>query len=346
MRKMLVLGSDYYTLQVVLEARKLGVYVIVADLMDTSPTKEAANESWLVSTADIDLLERKCIENEVGAIMFGASDFNVGKARTLCKRLKLPIYCDSEEAWIASRDKAIFKEICKENGAPVAKDYYLSAEPTREELDRIEYPVVVKPVDLSGNRGITFCYDEMQLLEGYKYAQSVTKNSKIIIERKLAGTTYNINYVVGSGTIRLASFAESTHAKDQPSYVYSFSRNANRFLKQYLREVNDSVIKTFESLNCKEGIVWIDAIRDEAEGKFYVLEMGYRFPAALASSPFYEHVTGFNPVKWMVECALGEKHDENNMPAPLIGGNIPTVAIASMFAKKVEISRALKAWIN
>ena len=45
-------------------------------------------------------------------------------------------------------------------------------------------------------------------------------------------------------------------------------------------------------------------------------------------------MTGFNPVKWMVECALGEKHDENNMPAPLIGGNIPTVAIASMFAKK------------
>ena len=73
--KLLILGSDFVTISVVKEAKKLGIYVIVADLMQNSPTKEEADEAWLISTTDIDLLEQKCKEEKVIAIMFGASDF-------------------------------------------------------------------------------------------------------------------------------------------------------------------------------------------------------------------------------------------------------------------------------
>ncbi|MBR5948717.1 MAG: hypothetical protein IKZ82_08765, partial [Clostridia bacterium] len=62
MKKLLILGSDFGTLQVVREARALGIYVIVADTMPTSPTKELADEAWLISTTDTDLLIEKCRE--------------------------------------------------------------------------------------------------------------------------------------------------------------------------------------------------------------------------------------------------------------------------------------------
>lgn len=77
MRKLLVLGSDYGTLDIVHEAKKRGIYVIVADLMETSPTKEVADEVWLISTTDTDLLEQKCREVGVTAVITGASDFNI-----------------------------------------------------------------------------------------------------------------------------------------------------------------------------------------------------------------------------------------------------------------------------
>ena len=48
--KLLVLGSDFGTIQVVKEAKKCGLYVIVADLMEDSPTKKNADEAWLIST--------------------------------------------------------------------------------------------------------------------------------------------------------------------------------------------------------------------------------------------------------------------------------------------------------
>lgn len=60
MRKLLILGSDFGTLQVVREAHKMGLYVIAADLMEISPTKQEADEAWLLSSTDTDTLVRKC----------------------------------------------------------------------------------------------------------------------------------------------------------------------------------------------------------------------------------------------------------------------------------------------
>ncbi len=155
--KLLVLGSDFGTLDIVREAKKQGLYVIVTDLMDTSPAKEAADESWHISTTEIDILEKKCRELEVKGILAGASDFNLTLVRELCKRLNLPVYCDNDYAWRVSSDKSEFKKICCSLGAPVAAGYELTDELSEEQLDKIQYPVVIKPVDKCGNTGMSYC---------------------------------------------------------------------------------------------------------------------------------------------------------------------------------------------
>lgn len=334
MKKMLVLGSDFFTLSVVKEAQKQGVYVIVADLMENSPTKSAANEKWLVSTADLDKLQKLCIENSVSAIMFGASDFNVEKGRELCRRLNLPIYCDSELAWNASRNKSLFKKVCKEVGVPVARDYKLTDALSENEIKDVVYPVVVKPVDKSGNRGVTFCSNREELIEGYNFARSISDVEDIIVEQKLTGTEHHVCYAVGNGDVRLVSFAEANHDSKQASNIYSFERNTSRFLKQYIDEVNDYVIAVFKKLECREGVVWVDTMRDENDGKFYILEMGYRFAGAMASCPLYEKVSGFNAVKWMVESSLGINHTSDLMPKALNSAYKSTLGLAHMFTKK------------
>ena len=90
-KKILVLGSDYGTIDLVREAHRMGLYVIVADLMETSPTKEEADEKWLISTTDISTLERQCRESKVCGVVTGASDFNTSCSRSLCERLGLPV---------------------------------------------------------------------------------------------------------------------------------------------------------------------------------------------------------------------------------------------------------------
>ncbi len=341
-RKMLVLGSDYFTLQVVLEAKRQNVYVIVSDLMETSPTKEMADEQWMISTNDIDLLEAKCKEHGVTAVMYGASDFNTGNGRQLCKRLGLPLYCQDDYAWSVSRNKGEFKRVCKSVGAPVSPDYEIAGLDDREAIDRVVYPVVVKPVDKSGNRGVSYCYNKEELLEAYRYAREISDNQQIIVERMLKGTEHNVCYIVADGELKLSSFSELYHHPSQLANIYSFEINASRFLEQYIQEVNESLKKVFQKIGCKEGIVWVDSMRDETDGKFYILEMGYRFPAALASCAMNEKITGIDPVKWMVECALGVHHKKEDMPGELTGPSKKKLALVHLFSTQSGVIHKIK----
>ena len=187
---------------------------------------------------------------------------------------------------------------------------------TEEELSSVVFPVVVKPVDKSGNRGMSYCDNRNELVEAYREARSISDCERIIVERRLKGTEFNVNYTCADGEVNLTCFCILHHEPGQLSNLYSFELSSSLYLKQWLEEVNDNLIAAFKKAGCKEGIVWVDAIRDEQDGKFYLLEMGYRFPGAMVNVP-YEKVYGFSSIKWMLECALGVKHTADDLPRPL-----------------------------
>ena len=188
MKKMLMLGTSYGSIEMIRYAKAKGAYTIVTDYLEPekSIAKLEADEYWMINTAELDLLEEKCRTQHVNAVICGISEFNLEMCMKLCQRLGLPCYCN-EEAWSYSRDKEKFKKLCKELGVPVAADYFLSDALTSEELEKVVYPVVVKPVDMSGNRGISFCYNDEELVKAYHYAKSVSKSDKIIVEKMLHG---------------------------------------------------------------------------------------------------------------------------------------------------------------
>lgn len=314
-KTLLVLGSDYGTIDLVREAHRMGMYVIVADLMESSPTKQEADEAWLISTTEIDVLEAKCREVGVSGVLTGASDFNTTCCRKLCKRLGLPLYCDSDLAWEAARNKRLFKDLCKEAGAPVAKDFIITSIDDESVLDSVTYPVVVKPVDKSANRGMSYCNNREELVEAYNYAKSISDHDTIIVEKELHGPEFAAHYVVAEGKARLLYFGSEHHQPGQRNNQYSLVYTTSAYLPQYLEEVNGYLINVFQKAGCKEGIVWVECIRDD-DGHFYLFEMGYRFGATMLYT-WYEKVMGFNSVRWMIEYATGKTHKLSDLPEGL-----------------------------
>lgn len=188
MKKLLMLGTSLISKEMVEYAKSIGVYTIVTDYLEPekSRAKLVADEYWMINVAEVDLLERKCREEGITAVICGISEFCLEVCMELCKRLGFPCYC-TPEAWHFSRDKDDFKKLCKSIGAPVATDYHLSDELSEDELNGVKFPVVVKPVDMSGNRGISYCYNKEELVSAYKYARSLSKSDKIIVEKMLKG---------------------------------------------------------------------------------------------------------------------------------------------------------------
>lgn len=318
MKKLLILGSTCKgTIQMVERAQRQGIYTIVTDYIDPkdAPAKLLADEYWMINTADVDALEAKCREEKIDGVVNAISTFNAGITMELTRRLGLPCYATSE-AWHYTVDKRSFKDLCKKVGVPVAEDYYVSDPPTQEELDAIRFPVVTKAIDLSANRGMSYCYNQEDVVKGCEYARSMSASKTVVVERMLKGTEYEAHYVLANGEASLYCFAPLLPQPGLLANCYGVTTTATNNLDRYLEEVDPYFKKLLKEAGCHEGIAWMEMMLDE-DGHFYVLEMGYRLSGDLIEIAV-EKSSGFDSFQWLVDVAMGVKHTAEDLPPSLV----------------------------
>ena len=183
-KKLLILGGTSGETPIVERAKKFGIYTIVADYhtdYSYSPAKLVADEAWDVSWSDVDTLEQMCKEHHVDGVIAGFSEFRVENAIKLCERLCLPCYATMEQLDI-TRDKIKFKNVCRENGVPVVREYGSLEEVTH-------YPVIVKPTDRAGTIGVTVADSYEELIVAYDYAMEMSVCKSVIIEDFICNAT-------------------------------------------------------------------------------------------------------------------------------------------------------------
>ena len=311
--KLLMLGTCKGSIEMIKTAKKKGYYTIVTDYLEPekSKAKLISDEYWMINTGDIDALEKKCLEEKVNGIVSGVSEFNLEVTMELCSRLGLQCYC-TPEAWHYSRNKYDFKKLCKEAGVRMAEDYFISNPPKPEELAAVHYPVVVKAIDLSSNRGMSYCYNEDELIKACEYARGMSQSDTIIVERMLKGPEVSAVYVMAEGEIRLLSFCSMNHQPGEPENCYCISTTESKYLYRFLKEENEDIIRALKKVGCREGFAWVEMIVDE-DGHFYLLEMGYRLCGDEINIPL-RTVARFDVHEWIMDYALGHRHSVDDLP--------------------------------
>lgn len=315
-KKLLMLGGTGKGCRELLEyAKAQGIYTIVTDFdsPEKSPAKQISDEYWMISTDDFDALEKKCREVGINGVCSGISTFCIPATIELCKRLGLQAYC-TLEAWHYTMNKGDFKELCRSCNVPVATDYFVSNPVKETELQQIKFPVVVKAVDQSANRGMSYCNNIDEIIPAIEYAHSFSKNSNVIIERMLHGIEYTAYYALADGEASLINLFSDLSQPGTPNNCYSVNSTACDKLDVYLKEIDPFFKKALKKGGMTDGVCWIELILDE-DGHFYVIEMGYRMSGDMMAIPICD-VTGFNSYKWMVDIALGKKHTKEDLPIP------------------------------
>lgn len=317
MKKLLMLGTGYASRHILKYAKECGWYTIVTDYLppEKSKAKQVSDEYWMINTNDIDALESKCREEGIEAVMCGISEFNLEMTMELCKRLNLPSYC-TPEAWHYSRDKADFKNLCKTIGAPVPEDFHITDDLLESDINVIKFPVMVKPVDMSGNRGISYCYNKEDLIKAYKYARSLSKNDKIIVERMLHGREWWAGYALADGEVSLLSLNGMYAQPGEPANCYTLTTTVSDKVNKFIFEINPKIEEVLKAVGCREGFAWVQLMLDE-DGKFYIIEMGYRLTGEEIFIPLTQLIN-FDTIKWLADIAFGIKHKREDLPLPQI----------------------------
>lgn len=303
-KKLLVLGGGRAAVDVVLEAKKMGYYVIATDYLETGVAKENADKSYKVSTTDIEGLKKIVTEEKIDGVFCGPSEFNIVNTMNLCEQVNLPFYVTREQ-WELCSNKERFKELCRKFNVPVIEEYDINS------IDNMTFPVIVKPVDGNSSRGITVCYTSEQVKKAYDSALKYSNSKKVIIEKYIdnAGVGVDVRYIANKGDLSMVLVGDtySVDPFNKTSLINTVGVFPSQYTDLYMKKIDKNVKEMFKSIGINYAVFFLQALYQDG---IYFHEMGLRLSGGLPYK-FIDAITNVNYMKMMIRYAVGDTFADN-----------------------------------
>lgn len=318
MKKVLLLGGSYFQIPSVKMAKKLGYYTITCDYLPDNPGHRYADEYHNVSTTDKEAVLLLAKELNIDGIVCYASDPAASTAAYVAERLNLPTSPYQSIEVLSNKDK--FRDFLSENGfkVPRAKGYaYAEYNIMMQEIERFQFPVMIKPVDSSGSKGVKKIDSLNQLKDAVEDAMRYSRCKRFIIEEyvekygyQIAGDGFSVN-----GKLVFRCFAnEHFDASGINPYVpvgESWPYNMPRLVHE---KIHKEIQKVLTILNMDTQAYNFDVRIDQNEN-VYLMEIGPRNGGNLIPQVI-QYATGVDMVEYTIKAAMGEDCSDLCMVEP------------------------------
>ena len=313
-----MLGGSIYQTYAIKEAVKLGYYVITCDYLPGNPGHKFAHEYHNVSTTDKEAVLALARELKVDGVVAYASDPAAPTAAYVCEKLGLPT-SPFRSVEILSK-KHLFRKYLADNGFNVPKaNSYTRFEEAEQDLKNFHLPVMVKPVDSSGSKGVNKLTDPAQLKAFFEDALSYSRDKIVLIEEfivkngpQISGDAFSVDgklvfHCLGN------EFYSTKVDKD-------FAPLGECWPTVMPQEVIDTLAEDLQrlitSLGMRSNAYNVEAIYG-TDGKVYILELGARSGGSLIPQ-VTALATGVDMVPYVIKAAMGEDCSDLKM-APVKG---------------------------
>ena len=210
--RLLILGTLGEFVQLVKKSKERGYYTIVCDGYPDGPARQYADASYVIPVTDIDAVAELCQKEMVDGIITSFSDLLMECMVKIAEKAGLPCYLRPEQlCWY--RDKSACRELLSKLGLPTPGFVKVpAAEQNEYKLAEItaglKYPLISKPLDKYGSRGIFIIKDQEQLAGSVRKTAEFTDLDEILIEEYNDGFEFNMMTWVSDGAVRVISIAD------------------------------------------------------------------------------------------------------------------------------------------
>ena len=305
MTRIIVLAGGHDQAAFIRELRALidDVYIILLDMNPNVLAAKEADKMLPISTMDFDKVRQVAIEEQADYIMTACGDQPLLTVGIVSEQLGLPCYLTKEQI-LNLTNKKNMKKVMVENGIPTSRFKTFSSV---EELDDsgLEYPLIVKPADSNGSKGVRKIFNKSELLEKAREAQQFSISGTIILEEFNEGEEISCDYYVldGKATEVLKLQSNKYKASESITSVIYQSIIPAPYLTDNARKQLDVIAnKIVKAYNLENTPLLIQAI---VKGdKVSILE----YSARLGGGSKYktiQNVTGFNVLKACAMSTLG-----------------------------------------
>ncbi len=305
-KKLMLLGGLRYLLPVIEAAHRLGYYVITCDYIPDNIAHKYSDEYHNVSIIDKDAVLELARHLEIDGIMSFAVDPGVITAAYVAEKMGLPGNPYKSVCILQNKDK--FRSFLKDNGFVVPEACgFASVDEAMQFSTHFRYPVIVKPTDAAGSKGVSKveCADELHA--ALEYAMSHSLGGHIIVEDFIEkeGCSSDTDSFSVDGELKFVSFSAQRFDADATNpYTPSAYSWPSTFSEVQENELKSEIQRLLKLLDMKTSIYNIET-RIGTDGRAYIMEVSPR-GGGNRLAEMLKIATGVDLVTAAVKASVGE----------------------------------------
>lgn len=309
MKKILLLGGSRFLIPVIKAAKNLGYYTITCDYLPDNIAHKYSDEYCNVSIIDKDAVLEAASRLDIDGVMSFACDPGVTTAAYVAEKLGLP-HGGSYQSVSILQNKGKFREFLTKHGfnVPMAKKY-TSIEDALQDIEKelFNWPVIIKPTDSAGSKGVSMVDDRAKLRESMQHALSFSHMNEFIVEDylKKEGHSSDTDCFSIDGELKFVSFSAQRFDEnaENPYTPAAYSWPAT-ITEVHQKELTEEIQRLLKLLNMQTALYNVET-RECTDGKAYIMEVSPR-GGGNRLSEMLRYATGVDLITNAVRAAVGE----------------------------------------
>lgn len=314
MKKILLLGGSAQQVIAIKTAKRLGYYTVLCDYLPDNPGQYVADKYYNVSTTDVEAVYKVAMYEKVEGILAYASDPAALPAAIVAERLGLPTNPSASVAVLGVKHN--FRKFLGENGFDCPRNFTfkvgVDSEEVKEKIKNMHFPIVVKPTDSSGSKGVTVLKSAEGIDAAIEWAESYSRNKILIVEEFIESnfpTVIGGDIFVWDGQIILYGEMSCLRGNHGNGLVPIGERHPGGMNEKQINNIHNELQRLITALDIRFGELNIEILLDK-EDNVHFLEVGPRAGGNMIPIQLSD-VFGINLVEANVLAAMGEKPSIN-----------------------------------
>lgn len=304
-KKLLLLGGAFQQIPSILKSKELGFYTITCDYLPENPGHKFADEYHNVSTTDKEAVLALARRLKIDGIVCYASDPSAPTAAYVAEKMGLS--GNPYDSVYLLTQKDLFRKFLAEHGfnTPRAGGYNTLKE-AESEINQFKFPVMVKPVDSSGSKGVVKIFSKEELSAAVEEALQYSRQKRFVIEEFIVKKGYQVSGDGFSvdGKLVFTSYGNELYSgKGTREYVALGEFWPTLLTPEQKDKVDKAIQDLITALGMKTSAYNIEVILDK-DDNVYVLELGPRNGGSYIPQ-LIQYATGVDMVEYTIKAAGG-----------------------------------------
>ena len=331
-----IIGASYLQLPLIKKAKEMGYVTHVFAWKADDVGEKEADFFYPISIVKKKQILDKCQEIGTDGICSIASDLASITVNYVAQNMGL--ISNNLDCSLKSTNKYYMRRCFEENGDPSPRCMLISNKKDLKGI-KFEYPLIVKPTDRSGSRGVSKIEKYEELNDAIKSALKESFDKEVLIEEYVEGQEYSIESITYKG-IHTVLTVTNKYTTGSPNYVETGHLEPAGLDKELYERVEKVVKHALDSLGVEYGASHSEAKIDN-DGNIKIIEIGSRMGGDMIGSSLVELSTGYDFVESVIDVSLGRK------PKEYVNKHLTNAAIKFVFDKNdIETYKKYKDKVN